>query len=445
MTSKTIKYLRLISIAISAFFVASCDDPDDIGLNLQEQDDILNAKLVDTLTIETETVLLNDINTSTVTVLLTGAYDDPYVGDISANTYFQVLLSSENPDFGSNPMCDSIKLFLDYNGYYYGDTSETQTLEVYKLTEEIQDDSSYTINSTLNVDPTAIGSTYPGFSVSPTISDSIVEISLNATYGDEIIAAGNTTNDLFVQSIFGLSVRPTSGDFNGAVVGFFAGGDSKVVLYYHNDTDTSTFDLSISSSSMRFNNIVADRSSTSLSSLSSEGDALSTATTSNQGFLQAGTGLATKIFLPNLQQFRDSVGTVAINRAEIVIYPVDGSVTGEHNEPPLFLTMYKTDNTNLILEDANGDAEVIPNDFHTVYGSGIQEFNYDEDENVYKLRLTQYIQDLILENETNGGMLLVPTINSTRVTRFTFYDNANLSNPAKAMKLLLYFTKLDSE
>lgn len=446
MNSKLIHHTWLIFCAISAFFIVSCDDPDDIGLSLQEQDDILNAKLIDTVSVNTTTVLLNDINTSTVQVLLTGAYDDVNFGNIVSNAYFEILLSTENPDFGSNPICDSIKLFLDYNGYFYGDTTESQTLEVYKLTEQMDDDSSYTVNSTLNVDPTILGNTDAGFLARPNTGDSIIEISLSSAYGDEIIAASGTTNDIFVQTINGLSLRPTAGNYDGAVLGFLAASGSKVVLYYHNDAGNATYELAINGNSQRFNNIVADRSATALSGLTSEGDNISTSITSNQGYFQSGTGLVTKLTFPHLQKLSDSLGTIAINRAELIIYPVDGTINGEHDESPLFLTMYISDGSNAILENSEGTPQIVPNDIFTASGGvGLKEFNFDESSGTYKFRITQYVQDLIYGNQDNNGVFLVPTINSTRVSRCLFYDQQNLVNPSKAMKLLLYYTVLDSK
>lgn len=449
MTLKFIKYIRLISFTVSAFFITSCEDPEDIGLSLQDQSDILNSDLVDTITISTSTVLLDDINTSTVNVFLVGAYDDPSFGNVSASSYFQLLLSSENQDFGSNPTCDSIKIFLDYNGYYYGDTLENQSIEVYKLTEAVPDDSSSTINTTLTTEASPLGTTDAGFVVTPTFGDSLVEIDLSTSYGNEIIAAGNTTNDLFVNSVYGLKLQPASGDFNGAVVGFLAeyssafSQDSRVVLYYHNDTDTSTFDLYLTSEAARFNNIQADRSATPLSSLVSLGDEVATSSSSDQGYIQAGTGLVNKLTFPHLQSFINEAGNVAINRAEILLYPVDGSTSGEHNEPPLFITMYKNDG-NQILTDADGVAQIVANDdFNINPDASIREFTYDESIGAYRMRITQYLQDLVAGIESNNGVLLVPTINATRVSRTVFFDNNNVTNPAKTLKLLVHLTKLD--
>lgn len=437
--NKNISIIRLICVIISAFFIVACEKPNELGVELQDQDDLINLSLTDTISIESKSVLLNNIESYGLSILLAGSYDDTEIGhEVVTSSYFQYRTSEDNPDFGSNPVCDSIKLILDYTGYYYGDTTVSQTYHVYQLTEEMSEDSSYKTTSNVTFDASEIGSVS-----SPVYPQSVdtFTIELDNTFGQELLDnAGNYTPSDFATVYKGLKIEAGNGS-TGAVVGFdLSSSNTRVELYYHNDDDTTSYDFDMSNSYPCFNKVSATYT-TALSGLTNTGDSVVTANTNNVGFIQAGTGLVTKLTFPHLDKFSEIANEITINRAEIILSGVDGTFNGDHDEPPLFIQAYKTDKSNEILLDEDDNGELIENFSFLVGESSTSQFTLDEDNHQYKLNITSYFQDLVNGNETNSGMIIIPAfVNATRVSRFLYYDQENVSKPEEALKIRVYFT-----
>ncbi|RYG99793.1 DUF4270 family protein, partial [archaeon] len=118
------------------------------SFTIADTDDFsLSDSLPDTLSFTTEVNIKNDdIVTSNQSYLFAGAYNDPEFGDISANAYTQLILKDESRA-GTYTAIDSVVMTLSYD-YYYGDTTENQTINVYELTGALDKNTNYNSVST---------------------------------------------------------------------------------------------------------------------------------------------------------------------------------------------------------------------------------------------------------------------------------------------------------
>lgn len=133
-------YLALIS----ALFFSSCEmEPSEIGLNLQPGSDRMDL-FIDTLEVETYTVLDDSIASDERTLSPLGSYYDPLFGFVKADFFTHLRLSTANVKFSEVVnTADSLMLHLYYTGYY-GDTTTPQTIRVYRvLNTDIYTDSVY--------------------------------------------------------------------------------------------------------------------------------------------------------------------------------------------------------------------------------------------------------------------------------------------------------------
>ncbi|MFA5781348.1 MAG: DUF4270 family protein, partial [Bacteroidales bacterium] len=149
--------LRLSAAIFLLSFLFSCEEPDIVGLEVQPPNDKMDVVFCDTITLVAYSVKEDSIRTDETVYNLLGSNYDPIFGKNSASFYSQARLSSNNANFGSNPVLDSIVLSLLYKGIY-GDTSAQQTVKVYELAENIYKDSVYYSNREILTTGTTLAS-----------------------------------------------------------------------------------------------------------------------------------------------------------------------------------------------------------------------------------------------------------------------------------------------
>ncbi|MGI8893536.1 MAG: DUF4270 family protein, partial [Bacteroidia bacterium] len=197
---------------------ACTKEADVIGLELQPQSEILNAVVVDTLTLITYPLKEDSIRTDGRVMLfnnLLGSYSDPVFGPTNASFYSQFRLTSSNITFGDSPQVDSIVLSLAYAGYY-GDTTTSQTISVYKMTEGIHRDTNYYSTAEFAIDNNPVGTlTFQPKPNTNVLLDTTsvaphIRVKLDNSFGDEILNAGSANlanNDVWIQFLPGLYIK----------------------------------------------------------------------------------------------------------------------------------------------------------------------------------------------------------------------------------------------
>ncbi len=96
------KKISVLILSVLAM-LTSCKDEGSLGLALQNPDDLVGTKLIDTLSMTAGTILYQENAFSDSTnVLLAGSYTDPYVGKVTAKTFFE-LRQIETDGLGDKP------------------------------------------------------------------------------------------------------------------------------------------------------------------------------------------------------------------------------------------------------------------------------------------------------------------------------------------------------
>jgi len=416
--------------------------------------------LVDTTTVQVSTVLLDSIPTSSTGSLLVGGYSDPMLGKLTAKGYLQVTNPTWTP--ATVAFFDSLILRIAHSSYYYGDTSQAQTIEVHRVTKDFKtyalpfywyNEGLYSVlykaNSLYNTTKTPVESIPLGSRqviFRPHAKDTL-EIRLSDALGKEwLTSAQAQAPDLveigrFLSYFKGVSIENASAQPS-CVVGLNTDG-MKIRLYYKEyveDKLTQKYqDFAFSSSLFNYSSIQADRSATSLKDIATTGEVVSTVS-DDQVYVQAGTGLVTKIRFPHVHKTIDGTGTLLLNQAQLVIQPVKGSFDKNHPYPKT-LTIFKTDRSNLPLGQLSADYNP----------SAAQSASYGEDKEYqtssgYTFNITQYVQSLLgTEGNTNNGLLLMPpgTELNTKVNKI--YLGVNNSGMTYRVKLKIWYTRKSTQ
>jgi hypothetical protein len=436
------KLLFIVIISIS--FLFSCEEPDIIGLEVQPSNDKLNVQFTDTNTLTTYSVREDSIRTDETQYNLLGTFIDPVFGQTYASIYTQFRLSSDNVDFGANPVLDSLILTLDYEDFYGSilKYDGLQKIKIYELAQDIYKDSSYYSNKNKSYSTTELANLtfLPDFEDSITIDseryaphlrikldNSLGQIFLDAS-GTDVLSDNDQTH--FLDFFKGLYITTEQvGVSKGAILYFdLLSTLSKMTLYYKNDeNDSLKYDFLINEHCARFNNFnhydyydadpvlkqqIIDTNIT-------LGDSIL--------YLQAMGGIKTKIMFPNMQIW-DNYGIIAVNKAELII-KVNETTDASLYEPPTKLSLVRINEqgeNTFLLDQFEGEE----------YFGG----SYNSARKEYRFVISRYIQDLINKTKTDYGLYLMISGSSVKANRAVLNGSKYSSNN---IRLLLTYTKLD--
>ena len=430
---------------IGMLFLISCTRK-EIEFGTIPENAYTSIAYIDTVSAQLSTVLLDSFKTNSDTSFLLGRYNDPYLGVISTRPFFQMTVPASLPDIPASAVLDSLSLIIKPDKYYYGDTSQSQTVSVYELAQPI----AFTYNSQLfntsdiPVKPAALGSRV--VRISPANTDSFT-IRLSDSKGVELFnnvrqkTSDVTTQSEFINYLYGLSIGTGSNDL-GAVFGL-KGTDASFVmrLHYHLTIpypEPAFVDFTSLANEYAFSQILPDRTGTGLAVLTPGVSELFPSLTNGRSYLQQGTGLSLKMIFPALKGVlnRENNGTVKLLKAELIIKPKYLSSDPYKYKLPGALTLAQTDATNLVgntLLDSSGST--------TLTAAPIIDQVYGVD-NYYRFNVTAYINQLLTTtgSEKSGFYL----IQQSSVARMLDRLVLEASGKDAGVVLLLYVLNINN-
>jgi hypothetical protein len=407
------KYSGLI--LLSALFLSACEDPGQIGLEVQPGDEQVGVLYSDTFSIQTEVIQRNDFTTALNDRLFAGGYNDPELGNLNAEGYFQYLPVNENKVIQDQSAFDSMTVSFGLS-YVYGNQNAQQPLSLHRLTQDLQFDSSYTSSDKASYLPEAEATaTIPTNILADTASTKLVFRTDNL--GNEIFSAVKADSALLTKENFrrrfkGLAIVGNQAAEQQAAMGFSLPALTSVSkIYYHypsGDTtkrDSILFNYS-SANAASFSRIVADRSGTPLAPLTPS-NSISSSQLGNRAFVQGGTGVSTIIRFPGLDNLQ-AKGKISITRAELIVIPIDK----DNLTPPVALTLSELYEDGAVSSSDNRPERFVldENSYVDGRGSGAEalSFLYDANAGRYRVNISHYINAVINGVKPNNGLALSP-------------------------------------
>ena len=425
-----------LMIGILAF--ASCKkSPETIGNNLVSDDNYIAIYHTDTTEIVCHSFIDSVATRNAINAML-GAMRDPVFGATEAGFYTQFRPSVAGQSFGNNPVVDSLVLQLCLSGYY-GDTTVMQTAHVYKLTDTLSYDANYYNHSTVPMDNVDHANGYqfrphPRTKVhligTDTVTQPIIRIPLSQELGNYLVNLDTTAYsrpDLFKQYFKGLYVTCAPVSFNGAISSISLTNNTYTMLqlYYHNAATPEKpkrYNFYVTSSDTYFNHFDHDYTQGSPEFVSQLLDGQSELGQSTL-YLQTMGGVKAKVYFPNICHWADTLEGchLVVNEARLIL---PASMT-------LMDSVYKAP-SNLILLGFNSDSTtyLLPDYYE---GSTFFDGAYNSSKHLVSFRITEYLQNMIMNKKENLGLSL--GINGAAYNATRYVINGPESTNGEKMRL----------
>lgn len=446
---------RLIFVLGLVIIINSCEsEPDLLGLNLQPESEKLGLSYNDTSSIFAYSLIDDSLRTDNYySPSLLGTFNDPVFGTTSASIFTQIRLTNNNLNFGTNPILDSVILFLPYKGSYMaGNMYERpypQTIKVFEVNKKMSLDTVYYGDKELPYLKTELGS----LTFIPNPNDSVtynnvkfppmLMIKLDPAIANKLFSANATTdladNEKFTEFFKGLYIqaRPltTSQTNKGSILYFDLKSSAlaNMTIYYkNNDKDSLKYTFVINQNSAKYTYFDHKNYSNAHIDLRNQLGVNGSADT-NLGFqklyLQSMGGIKVKMQFPYLRNWIKNQ-KIVVNEAVLVLKNADFD---NRNTPPALLAALK--------RVADNKTELMP-DFYdpntNTFSSDFFDARYNPVSREYRIRITRYFQKMLNSNEDNYGIFLYADSRRTTANRFVFYGSDKTL--ASRMKLELRYT-----
>ena len=419
-------------IVLSAFFLLSCEEPNEIGLSLNP-DDMIGVYFVE-LPVEASMVYTDSFNTSSGNVIYAGVQNVPEFGTTEATAYTQVAWSSAAIKAGA--VFDSVTFSLDPSTFFGADTNAVQSFSVHRISPDTSITfKNYYRTSAISYEDQLLGQ---GSFVYRTKDDTattkredLFTFNLETDFGREIFEYLKDTTAVlqdtteFYKTFRGLVIkgRPE----NESVVGFnLNSSGSRLVLHYHTPDTTHQVVLpafvgvqtqqGVVSVVPSFSNITADRATGILPAVASYKEFQADGTI----YSHYASGLVPKVDFSVFNAFKDTAGSFIINKAELVVDNVQTAST--EMKAPRNIGFYLTDATNFVKGVLGGSSDP----------SVPLSFTWDRVNNDY-FNDTYYYFSLLNDGNIEYNKALIYSFESN----FDYFKvNSN------DIKLRIYYTKL---
>lgn len=438
--------LNIFAAAFAAMFAIGCTNDSNLGSDILPSTDKPNIIVIDTVTIKTCTITGDTIDAGQQNTLIVGELKDNVFGKTSASFAAQFSNSSYGI-FPEGAICDSVVLTLGVSGNkYYGDSTVTTSLDVYKISSPIYADSVYKWDFDAS---TIIGDKISNLTFVPANCDSVISFNLDKTYGDEIIAA--CQNETYEDQIYGIVVKPADDNQGNCIIKSYYNNDAtEYIVYYHLEGDEQSSSVIFSISQYydaRFNMFSNDFSSAAFYQQLQDEDFID-----ENLYLQCMGGTKIKVEFPYLKNFNNLDGKyLLLSRAQLIC-PLGDTIMDGINYAPMnnIVCQGQYKNTNLTkyfdeflltttssYYDSDGTLQ-----YYT--SSTLKYLYYDATNHQYSINLTERVEDL-LETYKNGSepdydIYLYPDGRVADFRRAILNSPTNSSNP---MKLVVEYVIYD--
>jgi Domain of unknown function (DUF4270) len=464
---KKLLYLLFCSIPALLLLQSCQKQPELIFGNTYVNDNSgANIVVVDTSTVLVTTEIIDSVATSGTGYHFVGTYNDPWMGQVSSRSFFQVRNPTSLPTI--NPIIDTYDsigmiFFAKPGSPYYGDTTQFQNLVVNQVDTLYQLPNFYHAwysNYTLPLGP-VIGQTSirifpnrPVLNSSNTSQDAgdTVRIRLDDNLGQTIYnmvynkSDTVTTPATWVNWFNGLCLSPAQGTTANIIDGL---KDSCIMrIYYFENSDVGSekfIDFPFYQKTFQFNNITYNPAGRPLANLilPTQNPQIPPLTPSpqigNAGYVSAMEGLSTILYFPFLSSIALRSDYIGLLRATLTVRPVPGSFNQAILRPPPAIGIYYVGQNNI-----QGTAVGAIGATSQQTGSPVIDY-FDPLNTVYTYDVTNYVSTQIENSNPSaaqqGLMLAIPT--PANVASFNRLILTDQSYPiSQQIQLTVYYISL---
>jgi hypothetical protein len=432
--------------AISIFWFSSCNKVNVTFDNSNQAGDP-SVTYYNDFKVSLQTLQIDSFITSGKNTFCIGYHMDPYCGSIYAGSYAQVNPPSGNPiysqvaNYGKSVTFDSLELILTTNGTYYGDTTKPVVINVYPVTQLMQN---YAIANTTFYNTSNFSRKYESIGKTKMVfypnSKQLLKIRLADTLGVNWLNQLKTNAPpisnvaTFINSFKGIYIDADSTASN-TLYGFKSANDSSMVrLYYHLNGLYSTPDSIdfLMNRANQFSHIQSNNTGTPLAQFTPGlgNQVINSSSLNNKAYLNSSMGKYITISMPNILTLKATYPYVKILSAQLVVPPVSGSFPYPDLLPPA-LNIYAINAYNQII----GTITTVSNSSQS--GNLFIDYLYGQN-TMYTYDVTNYVSSLLAQGySSTTSILLSPStqLGDESFSRLIVNDQTFLNN---GIQLRLY-------
>ena len=428
--------LDLLTLLISLFILNGCSkNKGTVGFNPSATIQ-LNGAMIDTSTIVVNTFKEDPVPTSGLSKIPLGYFNDPVFGTTESN--IAASLNLPHSTAYSLPTgtirVDSAILVMRYADGFYGDSLTSKyKVNVYQLSPGARP-LNKTYYNTMNWDSLAnknmlLGtSTFAArthdsikiYNIIPGKLDTLVKVApqlripIDKSFVNSILfnasSAMLASNTVFQNTVNGLYLTIDKSGMTGAGGTMMFTRDDSLKVYYRaqngTTTDTTVVALPLTVPSAQIKHTFSTALNTELGDTTGSRDVI---------YFQGTAGTRVRIKFPYLKNIISKIGSnIAVNRAELVVTPVPGSIVPYNAQSKLTMYRYDIAHQKIELQDANQSPNQSDPRFISVSTFGGY---YSPSFKSYHFIITGYVQDLMNGKTVDYGTYLAPidTTNKTAV------------------------------
>jgi len=435
---------------IGCLLFSCVDDTGKMGLELQNPDDRVLVFSDSSMKINTYTVQRSDTIITSPGIFLLGQLNDPKIGSFYNN--FMSEVDMPNPDFGDNPIVDSLMFYMAY-GTTYGDTNSTQLINIYQLKLDTAlrniggQPNTEEIHNTFIDKTTRLGV----FSYIANPNDSIIRVRLPKKLGEKLLdSLYYTSQDSFHRYLFrGLAFEAQKASGIGAVTSFSIGSTTRMELFYHNINDSD----SVVYSSQTYNIATATYHCNTYKRIYNTDIKFADFETipdesieQEHFYIKNNDAFESIIKISGLQTWKDS-GYFAINKALLSLYPEEALTVEDSLFPPISnLEVWKIDTSDF---SRTYLTEYYAGGYKSISRSLLSEYYKNKSVWGYEIDIKNTLYSAIQNGEENLWLMVTtsngatnPKLNHFNASRTVFKGAKNTENP---LKLKIAYTKFNAE
>lgn len=421
-----------IAFVFLLFVTTSCKkDHTVLGVDIQPEGDLLNARFSDTSRIFAYSKLADAIVSFNTKFKFLGCNDDPYFGRTEIGLYTNANITKTDLKFGTRAKIQSaeIVIALDDNFEFFGSETSSLTYSVYTLDSALSNKRNYfTSNNLLHNTSSLIGvstSTYVNG------TKKVLRIPINNSFAQKLLTdtAYLTSNETLLSKYKGFYIQPSNATGSTGVI-FKCDLDNDLSgLFFKYDSDSlntkdsiQTFQFIFSGdNAVKFNTVKRDLQQVDPNFKAQiNGDT----TAGSLNLFVKGMGFSkVRIYIPGIARYADS-SNISVNRAELVLYG-DPLYSFVGNAPAPRLTLLPLDSLGRQIYSQD---QLNFTDYTRYDGS------YDRDAHKYVFNIARHVQAIANKQVKNYGFDLVVANSDQTLSSPILAQLYILTNPSMAVR-----------
>jgi len=406
---KKIFYLLVVLIIL----LPACKKDTSIGADILPQDDLLNVKYTDTLTVYSKTQADTFLRTDKLAKNYLGVINDSRFGFQKASVVMELDKPTGVFDDSLNTTytIDSVVLFLKYNSVY-GDTTVPQNFTVSTISNNINENSVYYSNETRFSATNVIGDISNYFftptsnpvhisSTDTTGVTGVLRIKLNSSLGSTILNLGQTVlrdSASFKNAFPGILVENAT-NTGSAMAEIDLNSIYSYLVIFYKDKYNNAKEMKMYSSIIRYVNGISGTRVNGVnlfsSSLSSGVQDIITAGLQSDSinYILGQGGTLVKLSMPTIS----ALGNIAVNKALISVTQIIQNSNQEFTRPVYMVLLKRNASGNLDLLPTADGVGIIDTSGTDLFGNKIARYSFN---------ISKYVQAVANGTELNTDLYM---------------------------------------